>query len=215
MGFSIFQDQWLLGLGVLFLLSSCAVLAVNKRQRDAVLERLQFSRRRASGASTPPRSFSPSKRASIATSGNPDYRTTYPQSRREVLPDLAKMLPSANAKILVQSEPSVDCILQNQLPMTESYAVESDEPRYTPTGFSTTEIKAMGDFPAYDVLTGTPLPQAYENFDPAKALPRPYRPFRWAYHQTMCKLFLHHQYSQLFTNWPSFCQNGIGMVARG
>jgi len=30
------------------------------------------------------------------------------------------------------------------------------------------------------------LPEPYGGFDPAKALPRPYRPFRWAYHQTMC-----------------------------
>jgi hypothetical protein len=45
----------------------------------------------------------------------------------------------------------------------------------------------MGDFPAYDILSGIPLPEPYVNFDPAKAVPRPYRPFRWAYHQTMCK----------------------------
>jgi len=185
MAFSILQDHWLPALGILFLLSSCATLATNKRQRDAVLERLHFQRRRASGASTPPRSFSPSKKASSATSGNPDYSTTFPPSRREVLPELAKTLPAANAKILLKTEPSVDFLLKNSLPMTQSYAIESDVLKYTPTGFSTAEVKAMGDFPAYDILTGTPLPQAYQNFEPAKALPRPYRPFRWAYHQTM------------------------------
>ncbi|KAF8863355.1 hypothetical protein BDZ45DRAFT_702426 [Acephala macrosclerotiorum] len=185
MAFSFLQDQWFLGLGVLFLLSSCAVLAVNKRQRDAVLERLHFHRRRASGASTPPRSFSPSKKTPISTPGNPDYSTTLPSSRREVLPELAKTLSATNSKILLKTKPSTDFILENQLPMTQSYAVDDGVPKYTPTGFSTAEIKAMGDFPAYDILTGTPLPQAYKEFDPATALPRPYRPFRWAYHQTM------------------------------
>jgi hypothetical protein len=73
------------------------------------------------------------------------------------------------------------------LPITRAYDLENGSPKYTPTGFSTTEIQAMGDFPAYDILSGVPLPEPYENFDPAKALPRPYRPFRWAYHQTMCK----------------------------
>lgn len=187
MSFSIFQNQWLLSLGVLFLLSSCAALAVNKRQRDAVLERLHFHRRRASGASTPPRSFSPSKKALVPSNGSPDYRTTFPQSRREVLPELAKTLPTASAKILLKTEPSGDFLLKNPLPMAQSYAVDDGQVKYTPTGFSTAEIRAMGDFPAYDILAGTPLPQAYQEFDPTKALPRPYRPFRWAYHQTMCK----------------------------
>ncbi len=187
MAFSILQDQWLLGLGFLFLLSSCAVLAVNKRQRDAVLERLHFHRRRASGASTPPRSFSPSKKASSTTIGTPDYSTIFPPSRREVLPELAKTLAPANASVLLKDKPSADSLMENLLPMAQSYVVNDGVPKYTPTGFSTDEIKAMGDFPAYDILTGTPLPQGYQNFDPAKALPRPYRPFRWAYHQTMCK----------------------------
>ncbi|KAE8440807.1 hypothetical protein EG329_006563 [Mollisiaceae sp. DMI_Dod_QoI] len=185
MAFSILQDHWLLGLGFIFLLSSCAVLAVNKRRRDAVLERLHFHRRRASGASTPPRSFSPSKKASSATIGLPDYSTMLPPSRREVLPELAKTLAPANASVLLKAKPSADSLLENLLPMAQSYVVNDGVPKYTPTGFSTDEIKAMGDFPAYDILTGTPLPQGYQNFDPAKALPRPYRPFRWAYHQTM------------------------------
>jgi hypothetical protein len=210
---AVFNDQWLLGLGLLFFISSCVALAINKQRRDAVFRRLHFQRRRASGASTPPRSFSPSKKPAVATSGNPDYSTTFPPSRREVLPELAKTLSATNAKILLKSEPPVDFLLKNPLPMTQSYAIGSDVPKYTPTGFSTTEIKAMGDFPAYDILTGTPLPQAYQNFDPAKALPRPYRPFRWAYHQTMCTF---HQY---FYNPPadeySLCQNGTRLVAGG
>jgi len=49
------------------------------------------------------------------------------------------------------------------------------------------EIAAYGDFPDYASLSGVPLPSEYKGFDITKALPRPYRPFRWVYHQTMCK----------------------------
>ena len=49
------------------------------------------------------------------------------------------------------------------------------------------EIKALGDFPDYEALSGVPLPEPYKEFDIKTALPRPYRPFRWQYHQTMCE----------------------------
>ncbi|KAF3940015.1 hypothetical protein ABW19_dt0204581 [Dactylella cylindrospora] len=51
---------------------------------------------------------------------------------------------------------------------------------YTPA-----EIASFGDFPDYASLTGVPLPDPYPEFNIATAKPRPYRPFRWAYHQTM------------------------------
>ena len=72
--------------------------------------------------------------------------------------------------------------------MTQDYR-KCQEERYTPTGLSVAEVKALGDFPDYAALSGVPLPRAYgEEFDVDKALARPYRPFRWAYHQTMCML---------------------------
>lgn len=186
---TILSDQWVLGLGLLFLLSTITALAFNKRQRDTVLERLRVQRRRASGASTPPRSFSPDKKDSDGPVNTPcsDYAAAFPPSRRCVLPELAETASASNQKILIGTEPSLDFLKDDALPTTRSYDLENDEPKYTPTGFSTEEIKAMGDFPAYDILSGVPLPEPYVNFDPAKALPRPYRPFRWAYHQTMCK----------------------------
>lgn len=58
---------------------------------------------------------------------------------------------------------------------------------YTATEFSNHEIKALGDFPDYAALSGVPLPKAYPEFDINKAKPKPYRPFRWVYHQTMCE----------------------------
>ncbi|KAG2421797.1 hypothetical protein HFD88_005773 [Aspergillus terreus] len=48
-----------------------------------------------------------------------------------------------------------------------------------------TDIKSLGKFPDYAALSGVPLPRSYLEFDINKALPRPYGPFRWAYHQTM------------------------------
>jgi hypothetical protein len=57
----------------------------------------------------------------------------------------------------------------------------------TPCDFTVEDIEALGDFPDYATLSGIPLPEPYHDFDIKKAKPRPYRPFRWAYHQTMCK----------------------------
>ncbi|KAE8377202.1 hypothetical protein BDV26DRAFT_282037 [Aspergillus bertholletiae] len=75
-------------------------------------------------------------------------------------------------------------VLKYILPMTMDYRT-CEEDRYTPTGFSIAEVKTLGDFPDYAKLSGVPLPQEYPEFEIEKALPRPYRPFRWGYHQTM------------------------------
>ena len=48
------------------------------------------------------------------------------------------------------------------------------------------EIAGFGAFPDYAALSGVRLPVAYEGFVLDQAKPRPYRPFRWKYHQTMC-----------------------------
>lgn len=76
-------------------------------------------------------------------------------------------------------------VLKKILPMTQNYET-AENGLYTCMGFSVQEIKEMGDLPDYSALSGVPLPNAYEQFKIEKALPRPYRPFRWNYHQTMC-----------------------------
>lgn len=43
--------------------------------------------------------------------------------------------------------------------------------------------------PDYAKLTGFPAPKPIHHFDIDSAKPRPYRPFRWEYHQTMCEIF--------------------------
>jgi hypothetical protein len=72
--------------------------------------------------------------------------------------------------------------------MTANYETAPDN-LFTPTGFSVGDVQSLGRFPDYEVLSGVPLPEAYKGFDIDKAIPRPYRPFRWAYHQTMCKSY--------------------------
>ncbi|TAQ89561.1 hypothetical protein B7494_g2138 [Chlorociboria aeruginascens] len=189
---NLVPDRWLVGLCVIILLSTAALLVGSKRQRETIFDRLHLRRRRTSGASTPPRCFSPATKQladrkdpiplSLST---PDHVQVFPPSRRSVLPELAKTASTANKKILTGTQLSFDCFLENTLPTSRPYDLEDGTPKYTPTGFSTTEIKAMGDFPAYDILSGVPLPEPYKDFDPLRALPRPYRPFRWEYHQTM------------------------------
>jgi len=46
------------------------------------------------------------------------------------------------------------------------------------------ELFEMND---YFKLTGVPSPKPLLDFNIEEALPRPYRPFRWQYHQTMCE----------------------------
>lgn len=59
--------------------------------------------------------------------------------------------------------------------------------RRTPTGFSAADIHKLGSFPDYALLSGVPHPKPCPVFDINKAVFRPFRPFRWNYHQTMCE----------------------------
>jgi hypothetical protein len=174
--------SFLLLLAAAFITSSTYLL-IQRGRRNIIIERLYIARRRVSGARTPPRSLSPGKKTVSST--EPNYADTFPPSRRFIL-----------AEIDIASKPSVEGEEPEELdgawrahlvPMNLSY-MDADESCYLPCGFSVKEIKALGDFPDYATLSGVPLPNPYLEFDIKKALPRPYRPFRWAYHQTMCKL---------------------------
>ncbi|KAK8160657.1 hypothetical protein IWX90DRAFT_274448 [Phyllosticta citrichinensis] len=173
----------LLALGLAFLLSSVIYFASGQKQRDILLYRLGIARRRDSSAGTPPRSLSPEKKANN-NGGKPDYSTTFPPSRRFVLAEL----DSASALSEKLGKP-VHKLADEPSAMTpqalDENILTTDRTVYTATGFSSDEIKALGDFPDYEKLSGVPLPKAWPEFDINKAKPRPYRPFRWAYHQTM------------------------------
>lgn len=177
----------LIALGALFIASAAAILVFDGKQRDLVFRRFDIRRRRATGSLTPPRSLSPEKQGlpSNKTSSEPDYSETFPPSRREALADLpsdALKGPGKSAKELSQLPPNYE----KRVPSEEAWNFDKLADHVTATGFSLEEIKRLGDFPDYAALSGVPLPERYEGFDIAKAKARPFRPLRWAYHQTMC-----------------------------
>lgn len=105
-----------------------------------------------------------------------DYTKVFPPSQRYLLSDISSTFSSSN----------VDLSVKPLLRLDEDYRHASPT-KYNFTGFSIREIKQLGDFPDYAKLSGVPLPTPLKSFNVKTALPRPYRPFRWAYHQTMCK----------------------------
>ncbi|KAJ4298263.1 hypothetical protein N0V90_006162 [Kalmusia sp. IMI 367209] len=168
----------LLLLGAVFFGSSVLLILVKKGRRDVILNRLHFQRRRFSGSKTPPRSLSPEKELAGSV---PDYSDVYPPSRKTALADIpgfASKLGKTQEALVVSAEKK-ECV-----PLcTELH--DANKTMCTPCDFTVEEIDALGDFPDYATLSGIPLPQPYHEFDVQKAKPRPYRPFRWAYHQTM------------------------------
>jgi hypothetical protein len=172
---------WLLATA--FVASSAYFVVVHKGNRDIVFDRLHISRRRVSGAKTPPRSLSPSKKQ-VQGLASPNYVDTFPPSRRSTLADTDVVLAPEES---LEDGPSAMPPFRSKsmVPMETSY-LDAEDFMYMPCGFSIKEIKRLGDFPDYSKLSGVPLPRPYLEFDISKALPRPYRPIRWAYHQTMC-----------------------------
>lgn len=158
---NVTDNLWLVLLVMVALTGVC--LALDKLQ-GGLISRMRLQNGR---SPTPGMSSEKKKTSSPAT-----YRNVLPPQRQKALPTLPDV--------------SSEEILQHILPMTMDYKACQDTKYYTPTGFSTQEIQDLGDFPDYTALSGVPTPQAYHEFDIDRALPRPYRPFRWPYHQTMC-----------------------------
>lgn len=195
-------NQWPLGFGVmLLLLLTATAFAYTQSRHKSFFSSLRSQHRRASTSATPPRSLTPSKKSAEKppklTSKIPSYYDALPPSRRFTLPQVAQKIPPRFGAVLTSASPSIEHMEKNKLPMTQSFTLGFESPKYTPMGFSTQELNAIGDFPPYDILAGVPLPQPYDGFNPEKALPRPYRPVRWQYHQTMCKCILdfHFEYT--------------------
>lgn len=113
------------------------------------------------------------------------YKDIFPPSSRESLPKAAATSSVGQKEKLKGLEVDQVEFRKNVIPWTANYQ-ECGPSTYTPMEISIEEVKALGDFPNYAELSGVPLPQEYKEFDIEKAIPRPYRPFRWAYHQTMC-----------------------------
>ena len=172
-------------LALLFVLFSW--LAFSRKQRDVVFTRLRLRGRRSSAANTPPRSVSPDKKEpNNAPPKSTEYVDTFPPSQREALANVAETLPEKQREMLGDLAFDEQSMAKNLMMFHDDFR-KCDESRYTAAGISVREIKALGDFPDYAELSGVPSPEPYTEFNLDKAIPRPYRPFRWAYHQTMCK----------------------------
>lgn len=103
------------------------------------------------------------------------FKETYPPSRRDVV--VSSTDPRASRyRALLSTGPEKPLETSN---------------KRTPTGFSAADIYKLGSFPDYAVLSGVPHPKPCPAFDIHKAVFRPFRPFRWTYHQTMCEWLLH------------------------
>lgn len=170
------ENIWWIGL---FVAVAALCLALGRAQDNSFLNRIQLHNRKRTTANIPGSSTVAKTRKAV--SGSMPYKNVLPPQYRQTFSEALK------GKV-----PQVDeeDVLRNILPMTMDYQA-CQEDRYTPMGFSVQELRDLGDFPNYTVLSGVPMPQPYHEFDIDKALPRPYRPFRWPYHQTMCMTSTH------------------------
>lgn len=169
-------------LGFAFTLLTISCFAWDKAKRAALSSRYRVP--------WTPQTSSPLKTGQEGANLPPgqEYKHTFPPSRRPALANLTDNrldVGGASGKGLV--EPPYGSNQYKCLPDKQNVLASQYKNYSTPTGFTVEEIEALGNFPDYATLSGVPLPAAYNNFDIDTALPRPYRPFRWEYHQTMCK----------------------------
>ncbi|KAI1104940.1 hypothetical protein F4804DRAFT_305515 [Jackrogersella minutella] len=163
-------------------LSLLTFLALNRSQKNVVLRRMGLGRRTASRPSTP--SLEKQTASKPLASSISDLVSTFPPAPRGQLKIMVEKMPPAQRQAMGDLSFSTNTFTNSLLGLDEDYRA-ADDSKYCFTGFSVKEIKALGDFPDYSTLSEVPLPQPYPEFDIDKAKPRPYRPFRWAYHQTM------------------------------
>ena len=168
---------------VVFIISSLIYITLNSKFRIVGVDRLRLPRLKANGALTPPRSISAGELATQQL-GNDEL---FPPHRRKCLAELPSNTlkgPGKSAKGLSQIQPDYSKLTPDKaLCNTDEFLDHT-----TATGFTVEEIRRLGDFPDYATLSGFPLPNEYKEFDIETALPRPYRPYRWPYFQTMCTL---------------------------
>ncbi|KAI2636613.1 alpha-1,2-mannosyltransferase [Xylaria nigripes] len=118
------------------------------------------------------------------TSYASDLVKTLPPSRRDKLHSILPTLSPSQQKALGDLSAPAQISECSLLRLDQEYT-DADDSKFIYSGFTVGEVKALGDFPDYATLAGVPLPQPYSAFDIDKAKPRPYRPLRWPYHQTM------------------------------
>ncbi|KAK0624045.1 hypothetical protein B0T14DRAFT_427370 [Immersiella caudata] len=111
---------------------------------------------------------------------SPPHVLQFPPTRRHVLASLSGFEKSSQ---VTEIPPTT---LRSRALSTKTASDIDKDNQYTPTGFSTQEIRALGRFPDYSLLSGVRPPVPVDPaWDISKAVFRPYRPFRWRYHQHM------------------------------
>lgn len=113
----------------------------------------------------------------------------FPPSRRAAL---AKLLPVSKLGTADLTIP-LETLRKSQIPTAQVQPLDRNG-LFTSTSILTQEIRALGRFPDYSVLSGVPHPQPAPSFDINKATFRPFRPFRWNYHQTMAVMKMEPDY---------------------
>lgn len=118
------------------------------------------------------------RKARSISSSEPDYSTVFPPSQRSLLFEKTSSV-NPLCEVSKSSKPL--------LKLASDFRLSKDS-TYVFSGFTVGEIKALGNFPDYARLSGISLPSPVpSNFNINTVLPRPYRPFRWRWHQNMCK----------------------------
>ncbi|KAI4142871.1 MAG: hypothetical protein L6R39_004786, partial [Caloplaca ligustica] len=143
--------------------------------------------RRAFASRSPPPPIPPEKKPPSNTPPSSEYKEIFPPWRRHALASAAASFSPTKGDLPARINDIPDPLFrQGLIPFAADYRTcENASSTYTPMGISLAEVAALGDFPDYAELSGVPLPAPYSDFKIESALPRPYRPFRWAYHQTM------------------------------
>ena len=138
------------------------------------------------------------------------HKNALPPSTRDNLGNASASLAAAQSDYL-----RVDGVglRKSLMPFNADYR-ECGPSTYTVMGVSMEEIKELGDFPDYAALSEVPLPKPYTNFEIDKARSRPYRPFRWAYHQNMCMSLQAISKCCLRLTTTSVVSNGARLVVR-
>nr|POE79532.1 hypothetical protein CFP56_07597 [Quercus suber] len=167
---------------------------LRNKSPGTILSYFHSRRQRDPSSLTPPQSPSTEKPALPSNEKtNAEWRDTFPPACRHALAGVKLFGPGPSADDLSKQPADYSELVS----CTETPDAEKMSTHVTATGFTVEEIRRLGDFPDYAKLSGVPLPQNYLGFDLHKAVPRPYRPLRWAYHQTMCKLCEKHFLSRL------------------
>ncbi|KAL8967648.1 MAG: hypothetical protein Q9183_002818, partial [Haloplaca sp. 2 TL-2023] len=176
------------------LLTVVSVILMKPAQRKLVYNRLlsvsplSLGKGRASSKTSSSSPMTPEKKVPNNAPPPAEFKDIFPAWRRDSLWVAARSSPLARKDELHgATDGFVDTLFKdNLIPFTANYKTcASPHTTYTPLGISLAEVAALGDFPDYAELSGVPLPEPYKEFKIESALPRPYRPFRWAYHQTM------------------------------